>query len=125
MSVFLFLFTVLFDRPMRPCYVPTRVPFLKKLPKHRHHANVGCNNHSENRIPVAPLSLDHTLDIARHPAAVIVAGLRVGALTVGIALPRSDIEGEVALDGLVSLGRLVVRPYPVANSVLSINRGHH
>jgi hypothetical protein len=61
--------------------------------------------------------LHEPLDVAGNPAAVIVTRRRVGPLVVDIALPGSDEEGDITLDGLVFLGRLVIRPDTVREDV--------
>lgn len=78
----------------------------------------------EDRIPGSPLALDDTLDIARHPTAIEVTGLGLGALAVDIALPRGGIEGKVALDGLVALCGLVVGPDSVGDGLGGGNGAH-
>lgn len=50
------------------------------------------------RIPVAPRTFVNTSAVARDPAAIPIAGLRHGALTVDKALPGAHEEGDVALD---------------------------
>lgn len=81
-------------------------------------------NSLEDRVPGSPLALDDTLDIARHPTAIEVTGLGLGALAVDIALPRGGIEGKVALDGLVALCGLIVGPDSVGNGLGGRNGAH-
>lgn len=75
---------------------------------------------SEDAVPTGPplvRGLHQALDVARDPAAVVVTRRRMGALVVDVALPGPDMEGEIALEGLVLLGRLVVRPDAVVDDL--------
>jgi hypothetical protein len=75
---------------------------------------------SEDGLPAGtPLvgALDQTLNVAGDPAAIEIARRRLSTLIVDITFPGTDEESKQALDGLVLLGRLVVRPDAVADGL--------
>ncbi|KAL1835653.1 hypothetical protein VTK73DRAFT_5481 [Phialemonium thermophilum] len=79
---------------------------------------------SHKRIDIPPLALHDAGNVARDPPAVVVARLRHHLLAVDIALPGARVEREVALDALVRLLRLVVRPDAVVHRLRRVDRAH-
>src|ERR1700761_3386444 len=84
-------------------------------------ASAGSRKHG---VPVPPLSLDAALDLARHPAAVEVARLRLHLLAVDVALPGAGVEGEIAGDGLVAVRGGAVGADAVHDHVVGVGGAH-
>lgn len=64
-------------------------------------------------IPVSPL--DDSLNVACHPPAVEISGLRLDFLSVNIAVPRPGVERQMILDGGKRTRGLLVGPDAVGD----------
>ncbi len=63
---------------------------------------------SSSRIP-----LNGALKLTRRPTTIEISWLRLHQLAINIAIPRTSVERNIALDVLVSRSWTFIAPYPV------------
>lgn len=64
-------------------------------------------------IEVAILALHDPINITRDPTAIEIARLCLNLFTIHVAVPRTGVKGQKALEWFKALRGFVIRPYSV------------